>query len=220
MWKASCDHTYHPRFHSTPYWPSSSSQHSDRLELRSCCWGGALWRPYNFTQIHSLNYSSVLTICFQSRGSTVRVPLSQWNWIFPVSAVSQHYFHHLFDAREALFVFILLFCSSEDSAQSSAIADGSLSKNWQFTVGWKLCQKIRTQDCRSTVWSRCQRATTTPKIIIHYENISASTHTVTKETTHWKEKKYCLTVQLIIWIGKKKRDMCTCSQLWQENKHT
>ncbi len=40
-----------PWFHSDPCRSSSSSQHSDRLEPRSCCWGGggALWRPCSFT---------------------------------------------------------------------------------------------------------------------------------------------------------------------------
>jgi hypothetical protein len=55
MWKASSDHTYLLRFHSTPCRSSSSSsQHSDRLEPWSSCWGGALWRPCTFTPIHSL----------------------------------------------------------------------------------------------------------------------------------------------------------------------
>jgi hypothetical protein len=45
---------YLPRFHSTPCRSSSSLQHSDRLEPRSSCWRGALWRPSNFTPTHSL----------------------------------------------------------------------------------------------------------------------------------------------------------------------
>ncbi len=62
------------RFNSTPCRFSSSSQHSDRLEPRSSCWGGgALWRPCNFTPRHSENMSSGSTVCFPSGGSAVHV---------------------------------------------------------------------------------------------------------------------------------------------------
>ncbi len=58
--------------------------------------------------------------------------------------------------RGPFFVFFLL------CRQWSTIPDGSPSKDWQSTVGWGDC-RIRTRDCRSTVWCRYQWATTAPR---------------------------------------------------------
>ncbi len=61
-----------PRFHYTSCRSSSSSLHSDQLEPWSSCWGGALWRPCNFTPTQS-HQSSGSTVCFPSRGSAIRI---------------------------------------------------------------------------------------------------------------------------------------------------
>ncbi len=68
----------------------------------------------------------------------------------------------VFGGPEALFLFILLCHSSEDSLQWGTIPDGSLSKEWQSTVDWGDCQ-IWTRDCRFTVWCLYQGATTAPR---------------------------------------------------------
>ncbi len=68
--------------------------------------------------------------------------------------------------QRPLFVFILLCRPSEDSLQWSTIPEGSPSKGWQSTVGWGDC-RIRTRDCRFTVWCQYQWATTAPLMSHH-----------------------------------------------------
>jgi hypothetical protein len=79
-----------PWFHSTPC-RSSSSQHSDQLEPRSSCWGGAMWRPCYFGPLRSLNGPVGQQFASRLGGQQVHVPgmhpLSQWNQVSPVSAV-------------------------------------------------------------------------------------------------------------------------------------
>jgi hypothetical protein len=73
-WKASSVITHClSGFHSTPCRSSFSSRHSDQLEPRSSCWGGALWRPCNFTPTTQSHWSSGSTVSFLSRGSVVCV---------------------------------------------------------------------------------------------------------------------------------------------------
>jgi hypothetical protein len=96
------------RFHFTPCRSSSSSQHSDRLEPRSSCWGGALWRPCNFTPIHSL--IGLVGQLFASRLGDQQFASgvctnSQWNRVSPVSAVSLQYVY--------LYIYCISICLSK-----------------------------------------------------------------------------------------------------------
>jgi hypothetical protein len=96
MCKANVIITCLPQFHSAPGRSSSFSQHSDRSEPRSSCWGGGgpCGGPAASLQF-TVYWSRMSTVCFATRGVALRVPgmqpRLQWNRVLLLANVLLQY---------------------------------------------------------------------------------------------------------------------------------